>query len=62
MRESEQRPSEYGPPTPSPFTMPAERTRPWSTDEVEVDIADPNVDLSFDDSNRFEEDAHPTSD
>jgi hypothetical protein len=42
--------------------VPAERTRPWSADEVEVDIADPNVDLSFDDSNRFEEDAHPTSD
>ena len=47
---------------PSPLTAPPERTRDWSADDLEVDISDPQLDLTFDDSNRLEEDAQPVSD
>ncbi len=50
------------PPPPAAFTTPAERTRPWSADEVEVALDDPAVDLACDDSHRLEEDAHPEQD
>ncbi len=47
---------------PSPLTIPPARTRDWSADDLEVDIADPNLDLTFDDEDRSREDAYPTSD
>ena len=50
------------PPPGSPFTTSAERTRPPSADELEVEIDDPRFDLACDDAHRLEEDAHPTSD
>ena len=54
---------ERGPtPPPALFTTPAERTRPWSADETEVALDDPQVDLACDDSHRLEEDAHPEQD
>ncbi len=47
---------------PSPLSTPPARTRDWSADDLEVDIADPNLDLTFDDENRLEDDAHPERD
>ena len=46
----------------SPLTAPANRTRDRSADDLEVDISDPNLDLTFDDEDRLEEDAHPERD
>ena len=46
----------------SPLTAPANRTRDRSADDLEVDISDPNLDLTFDDENRLEDDAHPERD
>ena len=39
-----------------------ERTRNSSADDLEVDISTPNLDLTFDDEHRLEEDAHPGAD
>jgi hypothetical protein len=50
------------PQEPSPLTTPPARTRDWSADDLEADIGDPNFDLTFDDSDRLEEDAHPQAD
>ncbi len=50
------------PPPPTLLTTPAERTRPWSADEGEVVLDDPEVDLACDDTHRLEEDAHPEQD
>ena len=47
---------------PSPLTTPPERTRDRSADDLEVDIGDPNFDLTFDDGDRLKEDAHPQAD
>lgn len=46
----------------SSLTTPPARTRDRSADDLEVDITDPNLDLTFDDENRAREDASPTSD
>ena len=50
------------PPAPSPLDVPLERTRNWSADDLEVDLSTPNLDLTFDDEQRLEEDAHPGAD
>ena len=42
----------------SPLTAPPNRTRDRSADDLEVDISDPNLDLTFDDEDRLEDDAH----
>ena len=46
----------------SPRNAPLNRTRDHSADDLEVDISDPNLDLTFDDEDRLEEDAHPGRD
>ena len=50
------------PPEPSPLDVPMERTRNRSADDLEVDVSSPTLDLTFDDENRLEEDAHPGTD
>ncbi len=47
---------------PTPLELPAERLRQPTSDDQEIDISDPRLDVTFDDDNRLEEDAHPSLD
>ncbi len=47
---------------PTPLELPAERLRQPTGDDQEIDISDPRLDVTFDDDNRLEEDAHPSLD
>ena len=49
-------------PVPSSLTEPAERTRNFSADDLEADVGDLKLDLTFDDENRLEDDANPGRD
>ena len=44
-----------------PLAVPPDRTRDFSTDDLEVDFTDPNLDLTYDENQR-EDDAHPERD
>ena len=62
MQTPERNDAPTSPPDASPLSVPAARTRNRSADDLEVDISDPNLDLTFDDENRLEEDAQPERD
>ena len=47
---------------PTPLELPAERLRKPTSDDQEIDISDPRLDVPFDDDNRLEEDARPSLD
>ncbi len=62
MEAPESRDTRSVPSKTSPRNAPPNRTRDHSADDLEVDISDPNLDLTFDDEDRLEEDANPGRD